>query len=360
MEPVSPMFERQELRLKMPERSSGEVTLYLVAQDAGDGSEHDIVVWNKPRLVAPGRPDLLLRDVRGVASELAALRRQAVGAAARCLDAAARATAAKGRVDVDALAKRHGVEHKILAAWLDYLGIGTDGAAVRIDTHLRARIENSSGYDFIKGWGSPDLPIVVANSSGQSVRIPGSIEPHSVAMHPTPSLRVAAGWCSPVSVVLQIAGQVQHAHPECGNGVTWSLELRRGAVRQKLAAGIAHGATAVKVGPVKDVAVQPGDLVSLVIGPRDGNHSCDLTAINLTLDGGNRGWNLCARFRPTSSPVIPMPTPRAMPESGTSTASPKRTTRVMRSSRLARSWQRGNRPAAIKRRAGCVERSRTC
>ena len=70
---------------------------------------------------------------------------------------------------------------------------------------------------------------------------PRQLKPHSVAMHPSPSLRVAAGWKSPVSAVLRVEGRVQHAHPECGNGVTWSLELRRGAVRQKLAAGVAHG-----------------------------------------------------------------------------------------------------------------------
>ena len=87
-------------------------------------------------------------------------------------------------------------------------------------------------------------------------------------------------------------GRVQHAHPECGNGVTWSLELRRGAVRQRLAAGVAQGAKEVTVGPVKDLAVQPGDLVSLLIGPRDGNHACDLTAVDLTLAGGGREWNL--------------------------------------------------------------------
>ncbi len=115
------------------------------------------------------------------------------------------------------------------------------------------------------------------------MRIPGNLKPHSVAVHPTPSLRVGVGWSSPASAVVQIRGEVQHAHPECGNGVTWSLELRRGAVRQTLATGISHGASVVAVGPVKNVAVQPGDLISVLIGPRDGNHACDLTAIDLTV-----------------------------------------------------------------------------
>ncbi len=300
MEPVSPIVSGRELRVKMPAVSASEVTLYLVASDAGDGPRDDVVVWERPRLVATGRPDLLLRDVRGVARELATLRGRAFSAAAQCLEAAFEASTAKGSVAVADLAKRYNVEPRILAAWLDYLGIGTSGsaAAVKIDTPLRARIENSSGYDFVKGWGSPDLPIVVANSSSQHVRIPGNLKPKSIAVHPTPSLRVAVGWRSPVSAVLTIGGQVQHAHPECGNGVTWSLELRRGAVRQKLAAGISHGASVVTVGPVKEVAVQPGDLISILIGPRDGNHSCDLTAVDLTLSGSGRDWSLAREVSP--------------------------------------------------------------
>jgi hypothetical protein len=300
MEPVSPLVARQDLRLKMPPDagSGGVVTVYLAAGDSGDGNENDRVVWERPRLVAPGRPDLLLRDVRGVASELAVLRKQAFGATSKCLDAAIEAGAAKGTVDLNGLARRHGVEPAILAAWLDYLGVGTGGTSVKIDTPLPAKITSSSGYDFIKGWGSPDLPSVVANSSSQHVRIPGNMKPHSVAMHPTPPLRVAAGWRSPCRAVLSVEGRVEHAHPECGNGVTWSLELRRGAVRQKLAAGIAHGAKLVAVGPVKDVSVQPGDLVSLLIGPRDGNHSCDLTAVDLTLTGGGRQWDLAREVSP--------------------------------------------------------------
>ncbi len=84
-----------------------------------------------------------------------------------------------------------------------------------------------------------------------------------------------------------------HAHPECGNGVTWALELRRGATRQRLASGVSQGSKEVSVGPIENLAVQTGDLVSLVIGPRDGNHSCDLTAIDLKLtsDGG-KAWSL--------------------------------------------------------------------
>ena len=79
--------------------------------------------------------------------------------------------------------------------------------------------------------------------------------------------------------------------------MTWSLELRRGSTRRRLAAGIAQGSKEQKVGPIEGLAIQAGDLVSLAIGPRDGNHACDLTAIDLRMtEVGNlgRAWDLAA------------------------------------------------------------------
>ncbi len=298
MEPLSPLVSQRELRLKLPAAAAGEITVSMVAGDAGDGNEHDFVVWEQPRLVAPGRPDLLLRDVRTVARQLANLRERAFGAAAVCLDAASEAARAEGPVDLPELARRRGVDPSVLAAWFEFLGIGTGGKAVKIATPLTGKIKNASGHDFVTGWGSAETPSVVANSSGQHVRIPGNLKPHGVAVHPSPTLAVAVGWQSPVTAVLRAQGRVQHAHPECGNGVTWSLELRRGAVRQTLAAGVAQGAKEQSAGPIDDLAVEPGDLISLVVGPRDGNHACDLTAIDLTLKGGGFEWDLAREVSP--------------------------------------------------------------
>ncbi len=298
MEPASPLTARQELRVKLPSADDGnEVVLYLAASDAGDGHERDFVVWERPRLVAPGRSDLLLRDVQVVTGELTARREQIFASAAKCLVAAAQAGAAPGPVDVAQLAQKHGVEADSLAAWLDYLGIGA-GGPVKLGTPIARKMESAAGYDFIKGWVGDDALSVVANSSDNHVRIPGNMKPHGVAMHPAPTLQVAIGWRSPAAATLRIEGQVQHAHPECGNGVAWTLELRRGNTRQRLAAGTAQGASAVKVGPLEKIAARPGDVVSLVIGPREGNHSCDLTAVDLTLADGTREWNLAADVSP--------------------------------------------------------------
>ncbi|MEZ6062861.1 MAG: DUF1592 domain-containing protein [Planctomycetaceae bacterium] len=308
MEPVSPVTTRQEIRVPLasPPNDGGSqqttdgdrsVVLYLVTGDAGDGSEHDVVLWERPRLVTPGRPDLLLKDVRTVTHQLAAMRERIFSSAARCLAAAAQASDGGQVVDGAVLAAEHAVDAASLTAWLDYLGIGSQ-SAVNLGTPVSRRIESASGYDFIQGWGGDDALSIVANSSDEHVRIPGNMAPHSVAVHPAPTLSIGVGWRSPVASTLTIEGTVQHAHPECGNGTAWSVELRRGNTRQRLADGISHGATVVTFGPLTDVAIQKGDVVCLVVNPRDGNHSCDLTAINMTLRDARNRWNLADDLSP--------------------------------------------------------------
>ena len=188
--PVSPVATATDVRLKIPAPAEGEreVRLYLAAGDAGDGNEHDFVVWQRPRIVAPGRPDLSLRDVRDVSRELAERRGCVFAAAAQCLSAAAEAGAGDGKFDVSELARRHGVEPDVLDAWLDYLGIGT-GGAVKLFGHFTERTKKVSGYDFVKGWRTGELPSLLANSSDQHVRVPGNMKPHGVAVHPSPTGR---------------------------------------------------------------------------------------------------------------------------------------------------------------------------
>ncbi len=282
MAPVDPLTTQQELKFKIPvAEGASEVSLFLSATDAGDGSASDYVVWDRARLVAPGRPDLLLRDVREFVRDMSARREKLFASTAKALGAAAEAAKLTGEIDRKALAAKHQVDPDSLAVWFDYLGIG-GSAEVKLDLFTNKQ-SNLSGYAFVNGWSTQDLPSLVANSSDNAVRIPGNMKGHGVCVHPTPTLAVAAGWRSPVDGVVTISGAVTHAHPECGNGVTWSVELRRGATRQKLASGIAHGSKSVPFGPVEKVAVHAGDLISLIIGPRDANHSCDLTDLELDI-----------------------------------------------------------------------------
>ncbi|MDB5300820.1 MAG: hypothetical protein JWO87_2483, partial [Phycisphaerales bacterium] len=124
--------------------------------------------------------------------------------------------------------------------------------------------------------------------------IPGRSSPHKVTVHPTPTEFVAAVWKSPMDGRVRVAAKIAHAHPNCGNGVAWWLEHRRADRAGVLAEG------AIDIGgeaqpPAISVKVAKGDLVMLAIDAKDGNHSCDLTEITLTVteaDKPARTWDL--------------------------------------------------------------------
>ena len=297
--PVIPLTNRQEFRLKLtPPADGSDLVLYLTASDAGDGDAHDLVAWENPRFVAPGRADLSLREVREASRALASRRAVVAQTAQACLKAAAQAPANPDAKAIDALARTNSVPPDLLAAWFEVLGIG--GGPAKVDGHMTQKSANSQNYDFIKGWVGADALSVVANSSNTTVRVPGTMKGHGVAVHPAPTRRVVISWQSPIADTVKAEALVRHAHPECGNGVTWTLEVRRGTTRQRLATGIAHGANDVKIGPFAGIEVQAGDLVSMIIGPRDGNHSCDLTAVDLAILGSNpsRAWDLAKDVSP--------------------------------------------------------------
>ncbi|MFM7101868.1 MAG: hypothetical protein ACKO3N_11940, partial [Verrucomicrobiota bacterium] len=267
-EGINPLAARRELRRRFPPATNAaEMTVVLAAADAGDGVGEDVVVWERPRLVAAGRPELLQRDLPAVQARLAAWRAQLPGSVEPALAAAAEAEAGAARqpADLDALARKHGVEPALLAAWFETLGLGT-GGPVALRDHLTRRIARAGGYDFVNGFGSPETPQVLASSGDQAVRIPGNVRAGGVVVHPSPTLRVAAAWQSPVAGRVRVAGRVGHAHPECGNGVSWTVEVRRGATRQRLASGHAQGGKPVELGPWTHLPVALGDVVVLSVG----------------------------------------------------------------------------------------------
>lgn len=298
--PISPLATARETRFKLPAPdASGEVRAFLVTSDAGDGSASDVALWSNPRLVVSGRPDVPLSRLRSVIHRLDQTRGPLFSQAAACLNAAAELTEVPSGEALTALARSKNLDPQVFAAWLEALGMRSGGT--RIEGLITSTLESAQGYSFIQGWTGVDALSVLANSSDREVRVPGLMRPHSVAVHPSPSRRVIVGWRGPVAGTFKIEGLVQHSHTECGNGVSWVVELRRGATRQTLASGVSQGAKEVRFGPLPPVTVSVGDVVCLSVGPRDGNHSCDLTRVDLQLsDTANAAqtWSLSGDVSP--------------------------------------------------------------
>lgn len=292
--PVVPLAERREIRLRLPkEGGDGSIPVWFAVGDGGDGAAGDTALFEHPRIVAPGKPDLALADLRGIVGGLVARRRSLVDATAEVLGIAAAVEGPLDAAAIDALAAAQGVDAANLRAWLAYLGVGQ--GSVALEGRIEGRLEAHADDPRVKGWTGADALSVLANPSADTVQVPGTMKPASLAVHPSPSLRVVLAWRSPVAATVSIDGSVQHAHAACGNGVTWGVEVRRGAAVVRLASGRAQGDATVAVGPFADVVVRPGDVVLLSIGPGGRDHSCDLTAVDLTVresGGEGRTWNL--------------------------------------------------------------------
>jgi hypothetical protein len=301
MEAVTPLVDRQEFRVKLavPEGKDA-VTIRLAAGDAGDARDQDFVVWENPRLVAPGRADLPLRLVRHMVATLATQRERLAATASECLAAAAEAAAIEPSVTADTfdttvadLSRKHAVDSQLLSGWLSYLGIGA--AEPRFAKLLDKKVERIEGWEAVNGWGGDGLLRVLANSSDEQLRIPGTMKPHGVAVHPDAKQRVIVGWRSPIAASVQIEGGIEGVHVGCSNGTLWSLQVWRGSTRQVLASGTSNASNdsqRMPIGPFDSIELRRGDVVSVVVAARDGNANCDLTAVDLTIRSGDQEWDL--------------------------------------------------------------------
>ncbi|MBE7496378.1 MAG: DUF1592 domain-containing protein [Verrucomicrobiaceae bacterium] len=277
-EPVTPLTANHEMRVKLT--SDRDATLYLTTTDAGDGSEGDEVIWQNPRLVAPGRPDLPINGLPALVKHIETQRARILASTEQCLNAIA-----GGKDDADPV---------LIATWREYLGLGT----TKLEPLLTKKMLGTPDYNFIQGWQGEQALSVLANSSDATVRTPGVMKAHSVATHPSPTRASVIAWRCEKAGTLSIDGDVSDAHPECGNGVTWALDVRRGHTSEVLSKGETKGADVIKLGPFENVRVEAGQVVALIIGPRDGNHVCDLTAVNLTLNDGVKTWDLAKDVSP--------------------------------------------------------------
>ncbi len=277
-EPVTPLVAKHEMRLKLA--SESDLTLYLSTTDARDGSEGDEVIWENPRLVAPGRPDLPISGLPALVKHLETQRSRIIAETESVLNAIA--------------SGQEGADPVLMAAWREYLGYGT----TRLEPLLTKQMKSTPDYDFIQGWQGDQALSVLANSSDATVRVPGEMKGHSIATHPSSTRASVIAWRCDKAGTLRIHGDVAAAHSECGSGVTFALELRRGPTSEVLAKGATKGKQLFKLGPFENLRVEAGQVIALIIGSKAGNNTCGLTAVNLTLSDGTQIWDLAKDVSP--------------------------------------------------------------
>lgn len=302
---VDPLVTRQVFRI--PLASQQDQTVYFSSHSVGENpaaSESEVndpadpgqVVWEHARLVAPGRPDLPIAQLPELERHLRQQQQAIMQHLEASLTALLNERAAAGGAGATSVPEQgtKGVDPQLLSAWREYLGWD----ALELTPLLPTRIERHPDYAFIQGWTEGEDLSVWANASDNSVRTPGMMAARSIAVHPSPRRAVVVAWQSPVAGSVAIEGKISDAHPECGNGVTWRLEARRGGTTQVLAEGVTEGGREIPIGPFTEIPLQPKQVIALVVGPRDGNHFCDLTAIDLIVTAADEQWHLSRDLAP--------------------------------------------------------------
>jgi hypothetical protein len=298
-----PAAESVPLRLTVkPAPGQTDVVLQLRTRELTPaGGKH--VVWQRPRFEAPGKM-LLLRDYAEFGPAFELDYPSAFGGSARYLAAVIEA-ANDSKLATDELAKKHDLNAAFLKRWMAVLAVEprkkSEPAAMVPAVALELLDEKTppnAQHPAVRGWRKKqsDLPVVVANASDKTHQIPGRVSPHGVAVHPLPQEFVAVAWQSPLAGEVRLAARITHAHPACGNGVAWWLEHRRGGLAAMLGEGLIDLGKEAKP-PPRTVTVAKGDLLVLVVDARDGDHTCDLTEIALTVTESakpGRVWDLAA------------------------------------------------------------------
>ena len=167
---------------------------------------------------------------------------------------------------------------------------------------LDEKVDALPGVPKVRGWASHVIPWFGVNPDAE----PGTagdlaLPARCAAMHPAPDRDVAVGWRSPIDGRVRVRGKVAMGDAKGGNGIEWALVREGRAGREVLARGAigTGGSEAVSLeddaAKPADVAVTAGDSLSLVVGAKEENHSCDTTIIELEIaevGGQGRAWSL--------------------------------------------------------------------
>ena len=288
---------RYDVKWKLPDVvGEGDVVFYLIVNDADDGNENDYVVWKNLRLEGGGHTPMKLWELEALQGRIDKQRLKMLGFTARYLEAA---IAVKTESDITKLSSAYNIDAETLKIWLDYLAIGR-ASAVKVEGHLNKRVNIRDGINGFAADSPDSLPSIIANSSDKDERIPGLAKANSLVVHPTPSHFSAIGWQSPIEGEVKVEAHVIDAHSTCGNGIEWLLQHRVSDKTSVLWQGEYGPGGSAKM-PPKKISVKKGEVLSLVVGPRDNNHSCDLTSVQLVVtetNGTKHVWDLVKEVSP--------------------------------------------------------------
>ncbi len=290
-----------------PGPGQSEVVMYLVTRALAGGDAGQHVILSTPKFSRTDQqPEVLLRDVWDLGEHFQAETRLLLTGTARYLAAVIEA-ANDSQATPDSLAAKHSLNVDLLNRWIKIVLLpprsafdddpSTPGVQLPlIPLHaLKVPLEKKE-FDGVRGWQNEpgnELPLVLSNSGEEPLKIPGTIGPHQVAVHPSATEFAAVAWQSPIAGEVRIAASVHHAHG-CGNGVSWWVEQRSGNKVRLIGRGELDGLASEQLA-ADHIVVGKGDQLVLAVSAHNRDNSCDLTQIDFQIEqtaGGDGRWDL--------------------------------------------------------------------
>ncbi len=302
MEAVSATRSSQELRLQLPDAQPGlEIVVYLNASDLGDGNEQDFVVWHRPRIefqpdaAGIAQPPVMLRDLPSLSAQV---RQTIASESARTRQyLAAVAELQASSKSIGELASELELNSRLLRQWNNLAGF-REHAERKINGVFTERLTRIGNVEALNGWGSHQTPSLMTNRSDQPITVSTLTVPaHGVTVHPSPTLESVISWQSPLNTRIDMEGLVADADNQCGNGAGWRLEVVTKSGKTVLAKGVIDNGREQRFQTNETLAVETGDIVSLVVNAREHNHTCDTTHVDLKLTeatADKRVWDLAS------------------------------------------------------------------
>jgi hypothetical protein len=108
---------------------------------------------------------------------------------------------------------------------------------------------------------------------------PFGIPAPSVWMHPGELGLGIIGWKSPITGLVNVAGNFSDLDPNCGNGVIWSVD-RAG---QTLTSGSIANGGPPQTFKLVGVHVVAGQVLYFTVDPNSADYFCDSTGVDVTI-----------------------------------------------------------------------------
>ena len=164
-------------------------------------------------------------------------------------------------------------------------------------SRLPTPVANPDNHVGLMSWHGNPLPQVAVNTSEETLKVPGTVEPKRLVVHPQEKDGVAIGWRSPGTMRVQIRGKASSVH-DCGDSIEWYIDKIDGRGFHAIGKGVVErNGSQQFVGresnPPTNIEVNEGDFLQLVVLPKT-HYGCDLTQIEWTITDleSGKSWDL--------------------------------------------------------------------